>query len=122
MLILLYTLIYIVSIQVLGGENFYLDGVWFIPIAIRAFNGLSFNPLNFVNFFYRNFSMNNLLELLAASLSILYFYIFKGYINSFPELITYPILTFFFYSTCFIDIEEVLVKKHVNIKNSFKKE
>ncbi|OIJ13977.1 hypothetical protein BKP37_09165 [Anaerobacillus alkalilacustris] len=111
MLILIYTLLYIVSFLVLEIKQYYLVGILYILVAVRAFSGLRINPFYFIDFFYRKFTKNNMLELLAVSLAILFYYVINGYIYSFPEIITYPFMTIFFYSTCFIDVEEVLMKK-----------
>lgn len=111
MLTIFYTLLYIVCAHIIGMQDYFLFGIIMILTYIRVVKGLRIHPFYFIEFFYRKFTRNNLLELLAASLLILYYYVFKGYINSFPEIVTFPFMTIFFYSTFFIDLEEANIKK-----------
>lgn len=111
MLTIFYTVLFILCSHILGMEKHFIFGIIMILTFIRVLKGLRVHPFYFIDFFYRKFSRNNLLELLAASLAILYYYVFKGYINSFPEIITFPFMTTFIYSTFFIDLESGFSKK-----------
>ncbi|CAM2754439.1 hypothetical protein [Erysipelothrix tonsillarum] len=73
-----------------------------IIVVAKGLYGYKFKPLRYLKMFEMEYSFQNLLELFACAMFLIYYYIKIGSIIDADSIITLPSLIIFFYFSVFI--------------------